>query len=44
MKYQLCTTKEQSKRLIEIGFRKETADMKIDLYYPDEPSVTPTDI
>ena len=44
MKYQICTTEEQSKRLIEIGFKKETADMKIDLYYPDEPSITPTDV
>ena len=43
-KSQICTTIEQSERLLELGLKPETADMKIDLYFPDEPSVTPTDV
>ena len=41
---QICTTIEQSKRLLGLGLKPETADMKIDLYFPNEPTVTPTDV
>jgi len=34
---QICTTIEQSKRLLALGLKSETADMCIDLYYEDEP-------
>jgi hypothetical protein len=36
---QICTTMKQSKRLLELGLKPETADMCIDLYYEDEPFV-----
>lgn len=36
---QVCTTKEQSQRLLELGLKPETADMCIDLYNEDEPFV-----
>lgn len=36
---QICTTKEQSQHLLELGLKPETADMCIDLYYEDEPFV-----
>lgn len=34
---QVCTTKEQSQRLLDLGLKPETADMCIDLYNEDEP-------
>ena len=43
-KNQICTSIEQSKKLLELGVNPETADMKIDLYFPNEPTVTPTDV
>ena len=36
---QVCTSTEQSKRLLDLGLKSETADMCIDLYYEDEPFV-----
>jgi hypothetical protein len=36
---QVCTSVEQSKRLLDLGLKSETADMCIDLYYEDEPFV-----
>jgi hypothetical protein len=36
---QICTTKEQSQRLLNLGLKSETADMCIDLYYEDKPFV-----
>jgi hypothetical protein len=34
---QICTTKVQSQRLLELGLKPETADMCIDLYNENEP-------
>ena len=34
---QVCTTREQSQRLLRLGLKPETADMCIDLYNEDEP-------
>jgi hypothetical protein len=36
---QICTTKEQSQHLLDLGLKPETADMCIDLYYEDKPFV-----
>lgn len=36
---QVCTTKEQSQRLLDLGLEPETADMCIDLYNEGEPFV-----
>lgn len=35
---QICTTKEQSQRLLELGLKPETADMS---YYKEESCLTP---
>lgn len=35
---QICTTKEQSQRLLEMGLKPETADMS---YYKEEPCLDP---
>jgi hypothetical protein len=37
-KSQVCTTKEQSQRLLELGLKPETADMS---YYKGEPCLDP---
>lgn len=32
---QICTTKEQSERLLDLGLKKETADMRYQILYLD---------
>lgn len=32
---QICTTKEQSERLLALGLKRETADMRYQIYYLD---------
>ena len=34
-KSQVATSKEQSKRLLELGLKKETADMEIEIFKGD---------
>lgn len=34
-KSQICTTKEQSERLLALGLKKETADMEIEIFKGD---------
>ena len=41
---QICTNEQQSMKLLSLGLNPATADMKIDLYFPDEPSITPADV
>lgn len=38
-KSQICTTKEQSKRLLVLGLKKETADMKLIPYSSESISI-----
>lgn len=40
----VCTSVEQSKRLLELGLKPETADMCIDLYHEDKPFVINEDV
>lgn len=41
---QVCTSVEQSQRLLELGLKPETADMCIDLYYEDKPFAINEDV
>ena len=36
---QICTTKEQSERLLALGLKKETADMEIHEFFDDEKEI-----